>query len=208
MFNKLKYQNTTALLSIISFLISVGTESIHAQGEVKPSFTQIEYMLYDLNSPRTSVENQPIVQAYIRINQNGEMYIIHNVRGRKYYSFQLNDEEIKALNKVFNEEAKLKRFVLKKKQDKNVFYAGYYYFLKYEDSKNQTQHLSFIGGQLTEELNTLLERIFMISNPYSNKNLKAVDKFEIDEKLISEAYSGHLKNKNLPPIVLPPPPAK
>ena len=196
----------TTLLSIVSLFITVATWNVKAQEYSKPAFEQIEYFLYDLNSPRTSVKNQPIVQAYLKINNHGEMYIIHNNRGKKYFSYKLGNNEIERLNQVLNTKTKLKNYLLKEKQDNGVFYAGYYHYLKYVDSKNKSHHISFIAGQLTQELDTLLEMIYDIGNPYTNKSLKVLGEFEIENEFISEVYSEHLKNKNLPSITLPPPP--
>jgi len=198
----------TTFLSIVFLFFTGAIWNVTALEYSKPAFEQIEYLLYDLNSPRTSVKDQPIIQTYIKINKNGEMYIVHNNRGKRYYSFKLSNDEIDRLNQILNTKTKLQNYLLKKKQNKGVFYAGYYHYLKYVDSNNKSHHLSFVGGQLTPELGTLLEMIYDIGNPYINKSLKVEDEFEIENELISEVYSSHLKNKNLPSITLPPPPAK
>ncbi len=191
---------------IILVPISIFSSELFSQVSLKPTFKQIEYLMYDLNSPRTKINDQIVVQTYIKIDESGRMYIVDgNGEQSKYYFYQLGNSEIDVLNKVFNGEKKLKKLVRNIKLDANVFYAGYYKFLKYIDLNNKTDQISFIESDNINKIKEALEIIISKSSSYNNNELLKGQEFEINKLFINEAFENHLKNKILPSIALPPP---
>lgn len=198
-----------SLRLIISILISINSSELFSQVLLRPTFKQIEYLIYDLNSPRTKIKDQIVIQTYVKIDQSGKMYIVdRNKELPKYYSYQLCSEEIDILNKAFNGENKLKKLVKNLKLDENVFYSGYYRFLKYIDLNNKPDQISFIESDNINKIKEALAIIISKSSSYDNNEMLKELEFEIDKLFIDEAFENHLKNKRLPEIALPPPPMK
>ena len=190
----------TLLISMIA-----ETKQVFAQRINKNDFIQIEYLVYDFNSPRTPMKDKLVVENYIKIDNKGKMDIIENERGLKCYLYQLNNDEILELKKIFNGQKQLKKYKIREELEEGVFYAGYYHYLKYTNSKNKTDQISFIDGDLSEDLDSLLSMIYSKSNLFNNKDLTAKELFHVDNTLINEVISKHLKNSSLPKIALPPP---
>jgi hypothetical protein len=190
------------------FFILISTLSFNLFSQVlRPSFKQIELLTYDLNSPRTEIKDQIIIQKYVKINENGKMVVVekNEKQQSKYYSYQLSNEEIGILNKVFNSQKELNKLIKNRKLDSNVFYAGYYEFLTYIDLNNRTDKISFIESDNLKGIKEALAIINSKSNTFENKQIVKEQEFEIDKHFIDEAFENHLKTKRLPSIALPPP---
>jgi hypothetical protein len=187
-------------------IIHTYSNAIYSQFNCKPSFKQMEYLIYDLNSPRTNVNDQIIIENYIKIDEDGNMFIMEKNKELKYFSYRLSNDEICMLNDVFNGKKDLKKYTAKKKLDQGVYYAGYYKYLKYIDLNSHSDQISFIDGDLGNDLDKVLSMIIQKSSSYNNDKVVAAQEFEINTLFIDEVFQSHSKNKKLPEINLPPPP--
>ena len=76
------------------------------------------------------------IESYSKINEYGRLEVyINGSRGKAYYAYQLNEEDLKKINKLAQK--KLTDFISKKRLEPNQGYAGNRNFIIFQKNGKQ-----------------------------------------------------------------------
>lgn len=172
------------LLSVLSF-------------SQKNNLKNFQIVSYEIESPDKITFN-----SYSRISGNGKLDVfINGYRGNAYYSYQLDENEIKKLNELGKDHPE--NFVERRHLQPNEGYAGSRNYISF--SKNGKQQsicfiIPFMNSDFKEVLKMLEDKI------YSQKDAAKIPGFKIDfEKLENEILKQNEIDNYLPQKSLPPP---
>ena len=151
---------------LILFLLLSSLTSCAQKNKLK----NFELVSYEITSP-DNVE----INSYSKINDNGKLDVyINGNRGKAYYSYQLTEEELKEINKLY--QGKLSDFIFRKELEPNNFYAGARNFISFEKNGKQ-KSLSYIIPFMNSEfsqISTLLE-----DKIYKQNDSAKIEEFKI-----------------------------
>jgi hypothetical protein len=120
-----------------------------------------------------------------------------------FYSFKLNEAELKKLNSIFFATKPLKTYLERTKLEKNQLYAGSYDFYRVSYSNNTKDSICLIVPFVSDQfrqINNLLADIF-----YSRKGRAKINRFDIPGDFFTALKACYLKTDCLPEIKNPPP---
>jgi len=142
------------------------------------------------------------ISSYSTIDPDGRLNIfINGNHGPAYYTAQLSDHEIEALNKLT--EKNLQSFVKTKKLGAGMHYAGGRDYISFNQGKKQSQMCfiePFMSDEYNELINTLSDKI------YNQDDSTKTKKFAIDfNKIKAEILKQNKIDNYLPKKELPPP---
>lgn len=168
------------------------------------SFAQkIKLKDFELVSYEMSQNGEVTIESYARINDDGKLGVyINGILGKAYYSYQLNSEELKKINRL--SQMKLTNFISKKQLEPNQGYAGNRNYISF--TKNGKQNalcyiVPFMNQEFVEISNLLKDKI------YAQKDSAKISEFKIDFIKLEKEISKEDKNHDyLPKKTLPPPP--
>ncbi|MDV2448640.1 hypothetical protein CMU93_14140 [Elizabethkingia anophelis] len=166
----------------------------------KIKFKNFELISYEIES-----KNNIEFNSYSTIDKNGKLKVyINGSRGKAYYSYQLNDDEIKIVNRLYDQN--LEDFVKKKRLDPNQGYAGsrnYISFQKNEHKNSLCYIVPFMNSEFTAISDLLTDKI------YAQKDSAKIGEFNIDfKRLEKEIIKQNQIDNYLPQKQLPPPPMR
>ncbi|SHM42375.1 hypothetical protein [Chryseobacterium polytrichastri] len=153
---------------------------------------------YDINS-----SDKIEFSSYSTIDKNGMLNVyINGYKTETYYSYQLNDAEIKSINKLGKED--LENFIAKRQLDPNHFYAGNRNYISFQKN-GKKKEICFILPLMNSEFSEVLK--MLEKTIYSQQNVAKISKFDIDfNKLQIDILKQNQIDNYLPQKQLPPPP--
>ena len=179
---------------LILFLLLSSLTSCAQKNKLK----NFEIVSYEIASP-DNVE----INSYSKINDNGKLDVyINGSRGKAYYSYQLTEEEVQEINKLY--QGTLTDFIARKKLAPNNFYAGARNFITFEKGgkqKSLSYIIPFMNTEFTQVSNLLADKI------YKQNDSAKIEEFKIDFiKLKKEIINQDKIDNYLPEKQNPPPP--
>jgi hypothetical protein len=182
-------------LTIFSFLFCLFLNfSLNAQ--IKSNFKDIEFASYEIDK-NGKIE----LSNYNKINRTGlGNELSKEFKGIKFYTFQLNIDQINALNTSFNKLGHLQDHVIKLKMDKGSHYAGSYNYIAYTTLDGRKEALCFITPLMSADFREFEDQFHTMMRKTSPIETKT----EINTVKIKEAISIlHKKSKYMPAIEIP-----
>ncbi|MBW8522397.1 hypothetical protein K0U91_07915 [Chryseobacterium chendengshani] len=180
------------LIILLTILFSF---SICAQ---KVNLEKFQLVSYDVASV-----NKIDINSYSTIDKNGKLDVyINGYKTEAYYSYQLNDEEIKIINKLGKDD--IREYISKKELEPNHFYAGSRNYISFQKNKKKIE-MCFILPLMNQEFQGIFK--MLESKIYSQQDSAKISKFNIDfSRLEKDIIKQNKIDNYLPEKQLPPPP--
>ena len=165
----------------------------------KIKLTDFELISYEIQA-----EGNVHIESYSRISEKGTLDVyLNGGLEKEYYSYQLNEEEIKRINAL--SDGNLTDFVSKKQLEPNQGYAGNRKYISFQKNGKQTTLcyiIPFMNQDFIEISNLLENKI------YAQKDSAKRGEFEIDFAKLKNEISkqdkmyDYLPTKTLPPLMM------
>ncbi len=164
----------------------------------KVNLEKFQLISYDITSA-----NKVEFNSYSNIDKNGKLDVyINGYKTEAYYSYQLNDEEIKMINKLGKDG--IGDYISKKELEPNHFYAGSRNYISFQKNKKKIE-MCFILPLMSQEFQGIFK--MLEGKIYSQQSSAKISKFNIDfSKLEKDIIKQNKIDNYLPEKQLPPPP--
>lgn len=166
------------------------------------NYSIIRYALFDVNSYRTSLKDEPSIAVYYEIDSNGIMKIVRDEENNGQYqssTAKLLPEQVEYIKSFFQDKNRLVNFVKEYTFEKDTeFFAGSYeyYYVTYMCGIKDS--ICTIGPFMSDkllELNNMLSTIY-----YSDSTIKTDSIIQPSPIFVKSLFNAFLTNKKLPPI--------
>ena len=197
---------TYAKIFLILNLFFLFNAPVFSQNIIKARFQKIEFATYDVNSPRIAQKDKVEINFYALIDHNGAADIQLKYIGEqevRHATCQLPDSIVGSLNSIFDGMKKLKSYLNFENKNKGYHYAGYYDFVQYTYSDNDSDALCFVNPDVSHDFQKVLKMLEPFF--YGTKSVKTSYTNIGDSTLSNNILSCHKRSKYLPIIELPPP---
>jgi len=185
----------TSAILFTSIFLNLGNR-VNAQNT---SFEKIDYASFDVTPPKSKYKDLIRIDLYYSIDKSGLVKILndddyHNTL--TFSTYQLNADQLKKINSIFNNTKLLKNYVVRTQFDKDEFFQGTYKFLSVLYKDGHTDNLSFIVPFMSNDFEKIYD---MLDSIYwaDKKRLKQIQPFSIPQYFKNSILSNYKKG-NLP----------
>jgi hypothetical protein len=160
----------------------------------KIELNDFKLIAYDIEATDVSI------LSYSTLDKNGKLKVyLKRYKDTVFYSYQLTNEEIERVNQLSS--GKLQDFVVRKKLEKDTYYAGNRYYINLK-VKSNNQKLCFIPPFMNSRFNDIVE--LLNEKIYRQDDSVRISEFEINfEQIKNDILKQNEVDNYLPQKKLP-----
>ena len=188
-------------LLIPAIVITIIVVNIANSKNNVPSFKEIEYALYRVNTSDATIKDKVSLDMYLTMAADGSVkstIVNYNLKCLEYYTYQLNSNDLKKFIDFFDGKQELKTFLVKQKYEPGTTYAGQYEYLSVKYTSGGADSISYVTDFMATKFDDVVD--LFTNDYYHDKKIEAKIKVPIPSQLLNTLLASYKQSKYLPAI--------